>query len=441
MSNPGNNRFLFTCRFCQREIEISTRMIGKRHRCRHCTLVLTVPVPEDWIDSDQHDEDDNDGDEYRLQEEPGPGAPEMDRDDVVHIPIVCSVCTTRIVATEDQVGMQIECPDCYTSHLVPVPTSGKSLQVLEEEDKEELRVSDPIETPRPWLDPDVADLLEHSAEATTGTAPEVLEQPSMERIADVAPTGPEPATWRFLLQLETLTRAVAMWLVGCGVLVIMTTAIDLSNTEEAGYEGAGKLMAAALLWCIFGPLAMLWAAVTCVYGLNVAQHTASDNDPIEGWPEGVWFEWIFESRFVFAALLASAFLPLLFAWLVRPTELWSWLTLGGGVLVLLLFPVILLSMFEADSTLAPFSRSIWGTLFRSMGDWARFHFQVILLLILTAAVTWVAWRLGRWFLGSYVTVPVWSAAAVTGVLVYGRLLGKLTRHISPPRPAPAQPET
>ncbi len=52
----------------------------------------------------------------------GDWVPPDEADVPAYIAVRCQVCGTRLVATEEQVGQQIECPDCGTAATVPPPS-------------------------------------------------------------------------------------------------------------------------------------------------------------------------------------------------------------------------------------------------------------------------------------------------------------------------------
>lgn len=46
-----------------------------------------------------------------------------------YVAVICNVCGTRLLATEDQVGQQMVCPDCGASHRVPPPAEMPDLDL------------------------------------------------------------------------------------------------------------------------------------------------------------------------------------------------------------------------------------------------------------------------------------------------------------------------
>jgi uncharacterized CHY-type Zn-finger protein len=77
--------------------------------------------------------------EYALLEgviQPAPDSPLVTQ---VYIPVICGVCKTRMLATPEQVGQELTCPDCQTRCRVPPPAE---------------RPASAEETPRPREGPD-----------------------------------------------------------------------------------------------------------------------------------------------------------------------------------------------------------------------------------------------------------------------------------------------
>lgn len=84
-----------------------------KQRCPRCQLLLTVPDREQIAASQVRPE------EYALAEQ----ADEASYQQVTQPSIVaeCPVCRTRISASLDQLGEELECPDCGTLVVVPAP--------------------------------------------------------------------------------------------------------------------------------------------------------------------------------------------------------------------------------------------------------------------------------------------------------------------------------
>ena len=84
------------------------------------------------------------------------------------------------------------------------------------------------------------------------------------------------------------------------------------------------------------------------------------------------------------------------------------------------FPLILLSMLEADSAMKPLSLPVVRSMGQACGAWGLFYVESTILL---AAAGWIAWQLtARLPLVGAVTVP---PLLVATLLVYFRLLGRL----------------
>ena len=48
-----------------------------------------------------------------------------------YVAVLCSLCNTRMLATADQVGSRMMCPDCGTATVVPpMPPRRKKIDVM-----------------------------------------------------------------------------------------------------------------------------------------------------------------------------------------------------------------------------------------------------------------------------------------------------------------------
>ena len=118
---PGVTYILVVCERCETRMYATEDEEGREVTCPECGTKAIVerptvqPEPKKPWQPVQIDED-----EYRLCEgvdQPLPGSRAYQR----YIPVVCPVCSTRMLATEDQVGRQIVCPDCTVPTTVPEP--------------------------------------------------------------------------------------------------------------------------------------------------------------------------------------------------------------------------------------------------------------------------------------------------------------------------------
>ena len=110
------------CPVCQSRMYAGADQVGQEITCPDCETRTKVPAPApgsaapatrpNTVAAD---------DEYPLYQ--GEGQPTADRQEVYqpYIPVVCRLCQTRMLATVDQVGQEMICPDCGTTSTVPPP--------------------------------------------------------------------------------------------------------------------------------------------------------------------------------------------------------------------------------------------------------------------------------------------------------------------------------
>lgn len=110
------------CPLCQTRMYAAADQVGQEITCPDCGTRTKVPAPAPARDAPAT------GpaaiaadDEYPLYQ--GEGQPTLDRQEVyqTYIPVVCGLCQTRMLATVDQVGQEMICPDCGTASTVPPP--------------------------------------------------------------------------------------------------------------------------------------------------------------------------------------------------------------------------------------------------------------------------------------------------------------------------------
>lgn len=151
------------CGVCGTRMYASPSQMGQEIRCPDCDAPTRVappaqPVPAPQAAPAQPPE------EYPVCQ--GAGQPTRDHVEVYqrYIPVVCPICQTRMLATVDQVGQRLICPDCETPSLVPP---------LEEVSHE------PLPPPRRWDPSDVYDnQLDPDAAPTPGMPAPVAPAPT-----------------------------------------------------------------------------------------------------------------------------------------------------------------------------------------------------------------------------------------------------------------------
>ena len=424
MPDSNEKRIRFACPRCEREIGASSSLIGKRLRCRHCKSV--VPVPHSVSHTDDAEDE-----EYRLQEESPPPAPiEAVEKAPAYIPLICSACSARMAATVDQEGLTLICPDCHTANVVSPPAPRRTVPDVSDLDDDDIRLSPPVEIVRPKLEDSLAEIT-GSSDTEPRSEIEMADISTSHWIEHDTSTPidiPKRLPTFFLFEPDVFIRLFSMTILGCGALFMIRAANLRAFAPSEVLEGADNFAMSLLLAGIGFPLAILWISVTAVYGMSVAQDTSTGNDTIESWPEGVWFEWMFDAKVVFAAMSVSLVLPLFIHWLVTPPVPLTVLMVVGGIVIL--FPVFMLSMSEGNSVFAPFVYDVWRTLWSSSGAWTLFYIQAAALMTICGSVLYATYCLEKHSLGGYLNAPLVALTMVTGTLLYFRQFGKLSRSMN-----------
>lgn len=111
--NPSHRTIRFACSSCTGPIEVHRRQVGTKVRCPWCYTMLAVP---------SESRGPGEVETYELADGTEAGA----RAARPAVSFSCSVCGTRLDATEEEVGQRMVCPDCGTACVVPAPSSATS---------------------------------------------------------------------------------------------------------------------------------------------------------------------------------------------------------------------------------------------------------------------------------------------------------------------------
>lgn len=334
---------------------------------------------------------------------PPKGSAPSSRKQPVLILVVCPLCHTRMHPPMSARGKRIRCPDCGTA--VTVPTK--------------------VEAPKSATAPDLV-----QGQYDMGAAPEAS-SPSVDMLirsqsVPPSPVLPEPPRWSmfsgvffFPWQREARLRwlyITAGLLVANGVTLLAAGGAEVSFGGIVGAAALGVVVLFALLWS-----ALLASA--CL--LSVIRETAAGIDVIEEWPDIDWREWFWPFLYTVQVLGVTSALAYAVYWVLGQagaTEATA--SAVGGLLVILLFPVVLLSVIENGSALAFYSLPVLRSLWRLPHYWLLFHLE-------TQALTW-GWLLLGWAAtGPLAAATVLLSAPYTAaiILIYARLLGRMAWHV------------
>lgn len=184
-------------------------------------------------------------------------------------------------------------------------------------------------------------------------------------------------------------------------------------------SGAFAFDLLGLFYWPFGcTFALAWVAVAFSYAAAIVRDTAEGNRSVENWIDGPFFEGIGDCLYVINALTLSAIPALV---LLVPGCLSGLECLLIVTLCLLLpFPVLLLSMFEADSPLVPVSPAVWRSMFAAWWAWGAFYAETAVLCLAVGWLLQATWLIGAW----WALVPD-AFLLVAAMMIYFRLLGRL----------------
>ncbi|NUQ61768.1 MAG: hypothetical protein HUU20_04725 [Pirellulales bacterium] len=110
------------CRVCGTRMYATPDQVGHEMTCPDCDArtMVVPPAPSPAASTPGAAVAPVD-EEYAVYQ--GEGQPPPDSREVyqAYVPVVCSLCRTRMLATLDQVGQEMICPDCETPNVVPPP--------------------------------------------------------------------------------------------------------------------------------------------------------------------------------------------------------------------------------------------------------------------------------------------------------------------------------
>jgi DNA-directed RNA polymerase subunit M/transcription elongation factor TFIIS len=142
---PAEPLIAVTCSACATRMYATRKQAGEPLICPDCGKVATVPRPvKKAVPLDEPPPAARE--EYKIYGEGQPPPSVME----VHqrlIPVVCSLCHTRLLATVDQLGQKLTCPDCFTENEVREPKEVPKLDLPTAEERGEYALHDPVESP------------------------------------------------------------------------------------------------------------------------------------------------------------------------------------------------------------------------------------------------------------------------------------------------------
>jgi hypothetical protein len=355
----------------------------------------------------------------------------------------CPLCRTRFVATDDQIGTNIKCPDCFTVFEIHEPLPGArqprrqggsnwgdddDLRLRELDDLTEMQstAADPVDSPqsvRPVASPTTWIRDETGKDGQAAVASALLQKAESDAEEQEAKEAALPAS--------PLTSGVLSCFVDPPLLIRWLLFSIAIQVELAAFKGAVELGAIkdpmSQLGCLalscfsfcFGVMLLLVSSVSLI---AITQDTANGQDQIESWPGANFMDWVFDAFYVLSALFACCLFGGLVGQIFLPfgMAIYVWgilaaIAISAGVV----FPIFFLAVLETGSPINPFSTPVLRSLTVARGTWIQF--AVMSLGLGFIAVLGVLLRLFDSAILNFL-----SAAIVSGTLIfYFRLLGRL----------------
>jgi hypothetical protein len=234
------------------------------------------------------------------------------------------------------------------------------------------------------------------------------------------------------LPRHPLTNRVAIILIDPAAIMRVLTFAFALQIELAAVHYAQKLYAVES-----GPpqfLASMLFVFTLIFGvpafanwsvsmLAILQDTAGGKDEIESWPDLNFLDWILDAIYLPAALFAAALPGLAVGEILTMAaggSLVAALPMAVAASLFLLFPVLMMSMLEAESPIGIFSSPVARSLSVATHRWIQFYGLAAALCLIAFGI-WQVRRLEYLLLNFFAAVTT-----VVAGMIYFRLLGRLT---------------
>jgi hypothetical protein len=300
------------------------------------------------------------------------------------------------------------CPDCGAKTRVPPYEEAIPRTPWREDDGEDLDL-EVVEPPVPRKTASIASELASAHDAAV--SPEAAKETT------AYSTRPDLARWPLQTKVLTfpLTRGMPVRLVLFAawtalVLWLLVKGIEFMSMQYGAFITMFFMATSVILgiMCV-SALAACWLAIVT--------ESSEGNDAVEAWPDLVFLDWMFEGLYVIMASLVSCIPGWLLALLWPDEPLVRLAVIAGGAVVS--FPIVLLSMLDVGSPLAPLSAKILGSLVRAPHWWLVFWIESGLLLtgLVVAGVAIVQW--------APAAVVLMAPIIVLVSFWYFRLLGRL----------------
>jgi DNA-directed RNA polymerase subunit RPC12/RpoP len=406
---PKSRLIGFECRVCDTRLYARPENVGRKVKCPDCGAGTIVPPPPKErpprlpaaLEGEQYEV-------WPVGQQPT--AAELLAQQPKMIAVECSLCGTRVYANLEQVDELIVCPDCGAKTRVPPYQEAGQRTPWREGDGEELDLETIEPQPRPRATVAAATELA-AARSDAASEPEAAGETT------VYSTRPKLPRWPLLTKIflfplsKGLPVRIALFALWSGlVLWLLLQGIGFMSMQYGAFITMFLLATSVILgiMCI-SALAACWLAIVT--------ESSEGNDAVEAWPDIVFLDWMFEGLYVIMAALVSCVPGWLLSWLWPDDPLVRTGVIVGGALVF--FPIVLLSMLDVGTPLAPLSPKILASLGRAAGSWLFFWIESAILLAGLAGAAFANFRIAPAAL--VLAAPLFVLFSVW----YFRLLGRL----------------
>ncbi len=347
------------CSLCGTRMYTSRQKIGSKMTCPDChtQTVVKEPPPTPEPTKPKYT-----GDEYALrdaEESPQPAAGE------IYVKVTCRLCNTLTQVRIEHVGKRFKCPDCGTPNIVPPPD---------------------VEV-RPFRLPDTSDIhIDEVAPTADDKRKEIADRlmtDATEHVERVKEETPQPISPVKTNSLKFAFRwnILPIWIGGGVSILALWALVDVVNQLMVNISLESIMAAFVVVITAF--LTAVFAGIFIPQLFTIAVFTSEGHDRIPYWPS---LDMLERGRAVLFAVnsFAVGSIPGMTAIvLVRSLGVPTWV---GLPFTLIFMPIVSLSMLEADSPFAPYSKRIKESLTTRWSSWSSFYYQTCGLALAVVAV-------------------------------------------------------
>lgn len=310
------------------------------------------------------------------------------------ITVSCETCDREMSVPAKHAGRKVRCPDCGSMNAIPFLP----------------------------VNPDAADGDGLADDMLSDEQRQALRRDAARQQLDIKLAEPPKSLFfSHVFDFPWRTRSALFHWIKLTLLMLgpaLSIAVDLWLFSELGGR---SLLPIGFLF--MAELAV--SAVSFSYAANTAgrilQETSAGADAVEDWMDGEWRDWALEMMVLGYAIALSGLLSYL---LSQPIVM----AIGFNPVLLLqglIFPVMWMSVLDADFVLLPWSPMVLRSLVQIPRQWLLF---LLLANVLSFSAIGLLVGIGYW--NPWVSCALLPAVSSTLVFIYARLLGRLAWFMS-----------